>query len=223
MSHTKRIQKTEDGWPTFFVPEIDESYHSNYGARTESRHIYIDQALAQTHKPEPLVLDVGFGTGLNAFETYLYAEKHRQKTIYYTIEKHILTAEEIASLKINTIVTKQEFTLFKQLHDCAWNTTHELSPYFVIHKISGDITTCEHIPYNIDVIYFDAFSPSKEEGLWSKAVFTKLHKHMSPESLLTTYCVKGDVKRTLKSCGFSIEKIPGPPEGKREILRAKKI
>lgn len=223
MSYQKYIRKTDDGWPTFYIPDIDESYHSNFGARTESKHIYIEQALAQSKKTEPIVFDIGFGTGLNAFETYLYATKNKQKVWYHTIEKNILTEGEITSLNINTILTEEEYTVFKNLHDCTWNTNHELSPYFVIHKIAGDITSHKTIPNNIDVVYFDAFSPTKEKDLWSSKVFSKLYKHMDPESLLTTYCVKGDVKRSLKECGFTIEKIPGPPHGKREILRAKKL
>ncbi|MFO7869226.1 MAG: tRNA (5-methylaminomethyl-2-thiouridine)(34)-methyltransferase MnmD [Bacteroidales bacterium] len=223
MPHQRIVQKTEDGWPTFFIPEIDETYHSCYGARTESRHIYIEQGLAQSSQTAPVVLDVGFGTGLNAFETYLYAEQNKTNVYLYAIEKHILSSAEIDSLNIQNILNAKDFSIFKQLHDCSWNKTHTISPYLSIHKIQGDIQNSTHIPSHIDVVYFDAFAPSKEKELWNESVFKTLHAHMSLHGILTTYCVKGDVKRSLKNCGFSISKIPGPPNGKRENLRAVKI
>ena len=63
------IQATEDGSQTLFVPSLDEHYHSVKGALTESLHIFIRMGLQESRAEEPRVLEVGFGTGLNALLT----------------------------------------------------------------------------------------------------------------------------------------------------------
>ena len=77
------IERTDDGSATLFVPELNEHYHSTKGARTESQHIFIDMGLKASPAATPRVLEIGFGTGLNAWLTLEEAERSR-RNIHYT-------------------------------------------------------------------------------------------------------------------------------------------
>ena len=222
-SFSRFVKMTADGWPTLYVPDIDETYHSCFGARTEAQHIFIHHGLeAYPFKANLCVFEVGFGTGLNAFEACLWAQKNAVHVNYYTIEKHILSISDITSLHIENYISTEEYSTFMNIHECTWNTLHTIHKFFNITKISGDIREYSNYPQNIDVVFFDAFSPEKQSDVWSSQIFASLYTHMNIDGVLTTYCVKGNVKRTLKEIGFNIEKLAGPPGGKREILRAKK-
>jgi len=217
------VKKTADGWPTLYVAEIDETYHSCFGARTEAQHIFIHHGLeALPHKTNLCVFEVGFGTGLNAFEACIWAQKNAVHVNYHTIEKYILSSTDIRSLDIENYINTEEYSTFMNIHECSWNTHHTVNNYFNITKISEDIRKYSNFPQNIDVVFFDAFSPEKQSDVWTSQIFASLYAHMNHRGILTTYCVKGDIKRTLKNVGFHIEKLAGPPGGKREILRAKK-
>ena len=76
------------------------------------------------------------------------------------------------------------------------------------------------LPEMIDVVYFDAFAPEKQPEMWDESIFRKIYDSMTPGGILTTYCAKGVIRRMLADIGFKTERLPGPPAGKREILRA---
>ena len=73
------------------------------------------------------------------------------------------------------------------------------------------------------MIYFDAFAPEKQPNMWSQQLFDHLYVLMNVGGILTTYCAKGAIRRMLQSAGFMVERLPGPPNGKREIIRATKL
>ncbi|KAA3157540.1 SAM-dependent methyltransferase, partial [Akkermansia sp. BIOML-A63] len=73
-----------------------------------------------------------------------------------------------------------------------------------------------------DIVYFDAFAPDKQPEMWEQSLFDTLYKVLNDGGILTTYCAKGVVRRMLQTAGFTVERLPGPPGGKREILRATK-
>ena len=79
-----------------------------------------------------------------------------------------------------------------------------------------------HSPLSFDVIYFDAFAPEKQPEMWSQELFNRLYVLLNEGGILTTYCAKGVIRRMLQAAGFTVERLPGPPGGKREILRALK-
>ena len=70
-----------------------------------------------------------------------------------------------------------------------------------------------------DVVYYDAFAPEKQPELWSEEQLARICAGLRRGGILTTYCAKGEVRRSLQRCGLSMERLSGPPGGKREILR----
>ena len=211
---------TSDGSHSLFVPEIDECYHSTHGAVQESLHIFIDAGLRQCHISEINILEIGFGTGLNAFLTLLEAERSEKQIKYTSLE--LFPVENHIALKLNypDILAPEKRLTFEQMHTCTWNEEIQLSPFFGLNKIKTDFTEFV-FKNNFDVVFFDAFSPEKQPEMWSDKQFEKIYSHCNPGAILTTYCAKGVVRRTMKSAGFEVERIQGPP-GKREMLRGVK-
>lgn len=224
------IEKTEDGSATLFVPELNEHYHSTKGARTESQHIFIDMGLKASAAPSPSVLEIGFGTGLNAWLTLEEAERSGRHVHYTGLELYPLEWETVEQLGY---ITDGGYPLFRQMHTCEWEQEVELTPHFTLLKIQADFNKwrVENGELRVgtancqlfDVVYFDAFAPEKQPEMWSQELFNRLYVLLNKDGILTTYCAKGVVRRMLQAAGFTVERLPGPPAGKREILRARKL
>lgn len=213
------IELTADGSATLFLSNLNEHYHSVKGALAEARHVYIKSALHQIKKSEISLLEIGFGTGLNAFLTCLET-LYRNVTIHYTaLELFPLLWEEVNVLRYPQIISPENESLFHALHSANWDIPIAITPQFTLYKRHVDLTKCS-FDKDYDVIYFDAFAPEKQPELWEEHIFRTLFRHTAEKGVLSTYCAKGEVRRRLQRAGFLVERLAGPPEGKREILRA---
>ena len=217
------IQHTDDGSSTLFVPELDEHYHSVKGAYTEALHIYRDCAYLYTsersatrHRPLRL-LEIGFGTGLNAVVTAMVSTSD-SSVHYISLEKYPVEPQLVNKLGYDTLV---DAPLFEAIHTAPWEQATAITPHFTLEKRCCDLLTAP-LPHDIDIVYFDAFAPEKQPEMWSAEVFARIHQAMRPGGVLTTYCAKGAIRRLLQSTGFTVERLAGPIGGKREILRAVK-
>ena len=225
-----KIQITEDGSHTLFSEMAGQTYHSSHGAVQESRHIFISQLMAQqstVNGQQLSVLEIGFGTGLNALLTAQWARENGVKVDYTTIELYPLKEEIYRELNYGRLLGDEE--LFLQLHEADWDVgVVEVTGNFAIRKCKSDIVEwlrnaqCTmHNAQLFDVVYFDAFSPDAQPELWTEEVFRNVYALMKTGGVLMTYCAKGDVRRAMLAAGFRVEKLQGPP-GKRHILRAEK-
>ena len=213
------VEITADGSATIYVPHLDEHYHSVKGALTESLHIFRNCAFLY-HSPssQPLrVLEIGFGTGLNAVVTAM-ATTNERKAHYISLELYPVEAQLIEKLNYGDMVDND---LLMALHQAQWNAPQVISPTFTLEKLQCDFTQCS-LPTDIDVVYFDAFAPEKQPEMWDESLFKRIYDAMSNGGILTTYCAKGEIRRRLQRVGFIVERLAGPPGGKREILRATK-
>ncbi len=214
---------TEDGSHTLFVPELNEHYHSTHGAIQESMHVFIDAGLRHCVKSEIKVLEIGFGTGLNAFLTLLEAERTGRKIDYTTLEFYPLSIIDAEKLNYVELTDSTKKDVFRELHKVEWGKWSQLTLYFSLLKMKFDFSKPSDFDTEnkFDVIFFDAFAPEKQPEMWAQEIFDKIYSISSENSILTTYCAKGSVRRMLQTAGFVVERLPGPP-GKREILRARK-
>lgn len=228
------IIKTADGSDTLFVPELNEHYHSTFGAIQESRHIFIEAGLNFTCHVSPLnrhpasapptlnILEIGFGTGLNALLTCIEAQKHELHIVYTSIEAFPLNKGIWQNLNYTAQPGISDYTdTFEKLHTAKWNRKEIITSNFTIHKIHEKLEIFNPQEASFNLVYFDAFGPEKQPYLWTIEIFQKIFYSLHKQGTLVTYSVKGDVVRAIKTAGFSIEKIPGPP-GKRHILRARR-
>lgn len=214
---------TDDGSHSFLSEQFGVTYHSTHGAIQETQHIFIDAGLKNVlshNLDEIVILELGFGTGLNALMTWIESERLQQKIHYITYEMYPLSIEDAEALNYQT---QLQFSspIFKKMHQCTWNEYHHLSPYFSFEKRLASIENID-IQSGIHLIYFDAFAPEIQPQLWAQPMIQKMYDALLPNGVMTTYCAKGKVKRTMKEVGFKIEPLPGPPF-KREITRAVKV
>ncbi len=217
----QRILKTsEDGSSTVYSEQTGETYHSIHGAYTESMHVFINNGLSLVKSNKINVLEIGFGTGLNAWLSYIYAINKGLEISYDAYELYPLPFSLVNLLTYKDIYPEKQ-EKFELIHSVPWETTAKIDHNFYLSKKCSDITVCT---FNgiYDMVYFDAFSPDSQPEMWTGKVFEKIFQDMNHEGILTTYCVKGIVKRALKEVGFKIEVLPGPP-GKRHMLRAWKM
>lgn len=157
---------------------------------------------------------MGFGTGLNALLTLQAAEKLNVKVNYVAVDTFPLPENLARGLNYSDIDSR-----FMLLHEAKWWNPTYITPNFLLSKVNSPVEAHDFINASHDIVYFDAFAPSSQPELWTLHLFKKIKFAMAITSVLVTYCAKGQVKRDLKSAGFTVESIPGPP-GKREMVRA---
>ena len=217
----RSIIQTRDGSTTIHIEGWDECYHSRFGAIQEAQHVFIKNGLSLFENKSISILEIGFGTGLNAFITFLESQKLNQTIDYVGVEAYPVSADEVVSMNyISKLNAENESEIFKKMHQCNWNEQIILRADFLFTKrqqFFADINDIEMF----DLIYFDAFGFDVQPELWSTAIFQKMYDALKPNSVLVTYAARGVVKRSMIEVGFTVEKLEGPP-GKREMFRARK-
>ena len=218
----KKTVKTSDGSLTLFDEVYHESFHSNHGALQEAMHVFIREGLFYRADDidELSILEVGFGTGLNALLTLSHAEKLKKQIHYQAIEAHPLEWSLVKSLDYESLTGVQS-RIFQLMHTCDWGRSIEINSWFNLKKLHTKLQDFS-ATNAFDLIYFDAFSPTHQPELWTEDIFKKMYKALKPSGVLVTYCAKGSVKRAIKFVGFELYSLPGPP-GKREMTRAVKL
>jgi tRNA U34 5-methylaminomethyl-2-thiouridine-forming methyltransferase MnmC len=216
----REIIETADGSKTIRIVDLDENYHSNHGALQEAEHVFIQNGIVSFKDKKQLsIFEMGFGTGLNAFLTCLYAQENDLIIDYDGIEAYPVSIEEMNQLDYGSLKGAENRVVFSKIHSTTWNAKNEINSNFTLTKIENKIENQNFHPEKYDIVYYDAFGPRAQEEMWSLEIFQKLYASIKEGGFLVTYCAKGQVKRDLKTAGFKIEALPGPP-GKREMTRA---
>jgi len=216
-----KVIKTSDGSDSILNVDLNETYHSVHGAIQESEHVFINAGLqhflAKNSLQEFNILEIGFGTGLNAALTGLALGRTSSHVSYTSLEAFPLKEDIWRTLNHGSKLQAAEF--FKKLHEAPWETPSKLSPSFTLLK--KEITLQQAVlPANgYHLIYFDAFAPSKQPEMWTFEMLKKITFSLHPTGIFVTYCAKGQLKRDLKQLGLNVETLPGPP-GKMEMVRA---
>ena len=232
----RKIITTKDGSKTIQIEDWNEQYHSVHGAINEANHVFIKHGLlfyldkklesdvissaVEKSQSEISILEIGFGTGLNAFLTLLKAEELKQPIRYVGVEAYPVIKEEITELNYTELISKENEAFFDLMHQTEWEVSHKISEHFILkkeQKLFREIIANEEF----DIIYFDAFGARVQPELWTEEIFKLMFNALKPNGVLTTYSAKGSVRRAMQAVGFTVERLPGPP-GKREMLRALK-
>lgn len=219
------LKITGDGSHTLFVPSLNEHYHSVFGSIAESRHIFTGAGFKYllNRQSNLKILEIGFGTGLNAMLTYIESDRSGSQVEYTAVELNPLDENIYSKLNFNDLIDYPgSRAIFLLMHESPWEETVEISPVFHLHKINISLMDYQPSKETFDLVYFDAFGPDIQPEMWTEEIFIKMALGLKKGGVLVTYSTKGTVKRNLVNAGFSIEKLPGP-KGKREILRATKI
>jgi len=217
----RSIIQTRDGSTTIHIEGWDECYHSRFGAIQESQHVFIKNGLSLFENKSISILEIGFGTGLNGFITFLESQKLNQTIDYVGVEAFPVSNDEVVSMNyVSELNAENDREIFNKMHQSDWEEQIILRANFLFTKrqqFFEDIIDIE----KFDLIYFDAFGFDVQPELWSTAIFQKMYSALKPQGVLVTYAARGVVKRSMIEVGFKVEKLEGPP-GKREMFRAKK-
>ncbi len=209
---------TGDGSKTLAIRSDGETYHSRHGAINESKHVFIANGLESLagHKKEIRILEVGFGTGLNALLTYRFAKERGVHIFYHGLEPKPLIRNEWEALDY---AAEDEAGTFEVMHALQADQTTQVAPFFDLLRTERGLMETTFTSGSVDLIYYDAFGPNTQPELWTPACFTHCFSALTAGGSLVTYCAKGQVRRDLQGVGFDVERLEGPP-GKREMLRA---
>ena len=221
----RKIITTSDGSKTIQIEEWNEQYHSIHGAIQEANHVFLKHGLLfyseMVSEYLPIsILEIGFGTGLNAFLTLIEAEKLKLNINYTGIEAYPVSSNEIEQLNYIKLISEKHSDIFKKMHNVSWEAQHQITSTYRLkkeQKFFKDITAKNEF----NIIYFDAFGARVQPDLWTEDIFKIMFKALKHNGILVTYSAKGSVRRAMQAVGFIVERLPGPP-GKREMLRATK-
>lgn len=217
----REIITTSDGSVTIYLPDMKETYHSKFGAIQEAYHVFIKNGLALTNGRPVSVLEIGFGTGLNAFITYLETEKSGQAIQYTAIEAYPVAEDEIKQLNyVAQLRADEHEIMFEKMHNAQWEEEVKISLNFSLTKQQKYFADVMDIA-KYDLIYFDAFGYHAQPELWSAEIFSKMFTALKHNGILVTYACRSVIKKAMEEAGFTTQKLPGPP-GKREMLKAVK-
>ncbi len=218
----REILHTLDGSTTIHLPDWNESYHSKHGAIQEAYHVFIKNGLSLFQGNSISILEIGFGTALNTFITFLESKKSLQTIDYVGVEAYPISADEVLQMNyVSELDAEKEKPIFELIHQSNWEEKNVISSNFTLTKRKQffDEISDEN---QFDLIYFDAFGYRVQPELWSTEIFEKMYKALKVNGVLVTYAARGVVKRSMIEVGFTVEKLAGPP-GKREMFRATKL
>jgi len=218
----KKLIETADGSHTIQRTDMDETYHSINGAWAESMHVFITNGFRRVPAcANPVnILEVGFGTGLNAFQTYLEIHGTARKVHYVALEPDPLPKAYWAIMNYPDYAgIPDAYPVFAGMHQAAWDLPVFVGETFVLHKMSLRLEDAGLAEGAFHLIYFDAFAPSKQPELWQPDVMKRMFNALKKEGVLVTYAAQGELRRNLEGAGFLVERLQGA-QGKREMLRA---
>ena len=215
----REIIVTEDGSHTIQIVDWNEQYHSIHGAKQEAMHVYINAGFCALDSPNLRVLEIGYGTGLNCFLTFISAKENGIEVAYTGIEAFPIAIEEHSILNYCDGFDAESHEVYQAMYAAMFGSTTKLTNFFKLTKVKSSFEDWQTPDNQFDVIYYDAFGPPVQPELWTVEMFQKMYNGLADGGVLVTYCAKGQVKRNLREAGFLVENLPGPP-GKREITRA---
>lgn len=218
----REIIITEDGSTSIYLPEMNETYHSKFGAIQEAKHVFIKNGLDLFEDNSSVsILEIGFGTGLNSIITLLEAEKRNLNIEYVGVEAYPVLIDEMEQLNYTqTLNASEKQTDFEKIHTSEWEKMVTITNHFKIEKRKQFFKDISDVN-KYDLIYFDAFGFPVQPDLWSEEIFEIMFKSLKSKGILTTYACRTTIKKAMQKVGFQTEKLPGAP-GKREMLRAVK-
>ena len=220
----RSVITTSDGSKTIQIEDWNEQYHSIHGAIQESKHVFIKKGLhhfIDLHKVNSLkIIEIGFGTGLNAFITNLEAVTHNLQIQYEGIEAYPVLQNELSQLNYSKLLAPDQQSIFDKMHGVSWENPHPITTHFTLTKRQQFFSKLEDVS-SFDLVYFDAFGARVQPDLWTETIFKRMFRALKSQGVLVTYAAKGSVRRAMQAVGFVVERLEGPP-GKREMLRATK-
>ncbi len=229
------IVVTDDGSNTLLDQRSGVTFHSESGAATETRHVYLRNSNVENRlrQGQPTtVLELGFGAAMGCLLTAAAARFTKTQVQYLGIDCRFLPTQLLRELELHrggvAATWVEEFLhaytdglalLAKSRQgEFSWGSTR-------VRMHQCDASRLEDLGAALgencfDAIYFDPFAPAASPALWNVALLRLLRQHLAVDGRLVTYCVNRTVRQLMRDAGFRTRRVPGPPGGKREVLIA---
>lgn len=217
-----QLYKTNDGSFSLYNEDYKDYYHSlKDGAILETLYKHIFPSFSHHLKIESnkedfttstitrkslRILDICFGLGYNSFFSLAYAKR--------------------LGINISIYSPELDFNLLKRLYGFCFPKV--LNNYLDIKNVLDSILECGKYEEDklslelfigdardyiqgfqdgyFDIIYQDAFSPSKNARLWSEEHFKSLYRILAQNGIITTYSSAANIRIRANNAGFMVEK-----------------
>ncbi|MCC0029489.1 MAG: tRNA (5-methylaminomethyl-2-thiouridine)(34)-methyltransferase MnmD [Brucellaceae bacterium] len=204
---------------------FDDPFYSTSDGRGETDHVFLaGNGLPDrwTGTDDFAIAELGFGTGLNALQTWhRWAEKRRpgQMLTFISFEAFPLDAEALEKALSNWPALKDRAALLLALwRESGPGPLWELDGQTRLRVIVGDARrTVPSWNGAADAWFLDGFSPAKNPQMWEPDLMRAVAMHTKPGGTFATYTAAGWVRRNLQAAGFAVDKRPGFKE-KKEML-----
>ena len=220
-----RLERVAYGTP--YSAAFDDVYHSALGGPAQARHVFLagnDLPLRWQGRERFVILETGFGTGLNFLSTWQAwrDDPQRCRRLHFiSFEKHPFTPADLAACQ----QAWPEFAELASELQQKWpplvpglHRLHLDGASVILTLVFGDAATqLRAIDASVDAFFLDGFSPPKNPELWSPHFCKGLARLTAPGATLATWSVAGDVRRALQDAEFDVEKRPGY-SNKRQML-----
>lgn len=213
----QNLLKTQDGSFSLYNDTYRDFYHSTKdGAILETlyKHIIptfglacenLDSASDFAIDSAPIkVLDICFGLGYNALFTLAFAKRLNIAVSIHSVELHLLeNLRDFCYPKILFHYLPVSEILDALFSRSAWECGNL---YISLHKGDARDYLVHLVRQNrsFDIIYQDAFSPSKNAELWDETHFQNLFALLKNNGTISTYSSAKKVREICQSVGFQV-------------------
>ena len=213
---------------------IDES--APYSTRFEDRYFSVDDGREETRAvflagndlPQRWqastsfqIAELGFGTGLNFFETLHVWQKTAPSTaslLYTSFELYPLSSDEMRRALANWPGLVELAAPLLEVWPCDDFQLCNVR----LQLLTGDARqTLPDWQKQADAWYLDGFTPAKNPQLWEADLMHRVFDHTKPGGTFSTYTAAGFVRRNLQAAGFDVRRVPGFGS-KRERLQGQR-
>jgi tRNA U34 5-methylaminomethyl-2-thiouridine-forming methyltransferase MnmC len=218
MAHHARIERvtTEDGSTTLYDAALGAHYRSIWGARTESRAVFIDGARLPARPGPWRVIELGFG-GATTFEQAVLAARNADITLHYhSVERAPLPPMLLADRTGEAGALARRALMQAGADGKGRVEVRSDDEQIILTLYLSDWSALPALRVEADAIFHDPFDPAINPESWTEQCFRWHAQHMRPDTVLATYGASGAARRAMQAAGLHVASLPGVGK-KREI------
>ncbi len=195
---------TADGSISAYNDAYNDYYHDRKGALFESIYKHIYPAFHIINKPHIRILDLCFGLGYNSLLTLVFAKRINVQVEIYSVESDLLLLESLYNFPYPKIISN--YLDISNIIKAINNDMVFMDYNVKLSVFRGDAIDFLHFLKDciFDIVYQDAFSPSKNPLLWNKSHFLSLYEILCNQGVITTYSSAQHIRNIAKECGFGV-------------------
>ena len=211
--------------------EFNDTFYSIEDGLLETNYVFINgnNILNRWHqKSQFTIAELGFGTGLNFFETARQFEKLRSSN------NSRLNFVSFELFPMSKTQMNKALSQWSKLQNYAkiWFDTWQISegwntitkgPISLQLAVGHVKTMLPDWKSKADAWYLDGFNPKTNKEMWELELLREVCRHSVEQGTFATYTAAGWVRRNLQSSGFEVVRKPGFGTKKEMLVGCKKL